>query len=190
MARAFYLLREYQRQGLGRRLIGHMARQFVGRGILSMVLFADAQNPSCRFYEAMGEERLLDEAGNFHGAYGWIELRIEHIHLTGRRHLDSPAFASFVCTVCSMMARWKFMTMARQGPSGRLSESDEFAPTNPRLLDCVRQHLANACRFGRNSVHLTYLKASRAAELAPPSCSESIVCPSAARRKSLLLSHF
>jgi ribosomal protein S18 acetylase RimI-like enzyme len=70
-----YLLREYQRQGLGRQLVGHVARRFLSQGITSMVLFADADNPSCRFYEAVGGERLLDPAGQFHGGYGWHDLR-------------------------------------------------------------------------------------------------------------------
>jgi ribosomal protein S18 acetylase RimI-like enzyme len=70
-----YLLREYQRRGLGRRLVGHVARRFLRQGITSMVLFAEPRNPSCRFYEALGAERLLDEAGNFHGGYGWRDLR-------------------------------------------------------------------------------------------------------------------
>lgn len=69
-----YLLREYQRLGLGRRLVGHVARRFLSQGIPSMLLFADAENPSCRFYEALGAERLLDDAGNFHGGYGWRDL--------------------------------------------------------------------------------------------------------------------
>jgi ribosomal protein S18 acetylase RimI-like enzyme len=70
-----YLLGVHQRQGLGRRLVGHLARRFLDQGVTSMVLFADAQNPSCGFYEALGAERLFDEAGNFHGAYGWRDLR-------------------------------------------------------------------------------------------------------------------
>ena len=70
-----YLLKEYQRQGLGRRLVGHVVRRFLTQDITSMVLFADAQNPSCGFYEALGAERLLDDAGNFHGGYGWRDLR-------------------------------------------------------------------------------------------------------------------
>jgi ribosomal protein S18 acetylase RimI-like enzyme len=70
-----YLLREYQRQGLGRRLVGHVVRRFLSQGVSSMLLFADAENPSCRFYEALGAERLLDKAGNFHGGYGWRDLR-------------------------------------------------------------------------------------------------------------------
>jgi len=70
-----YLLREYQRQGLGRRLVGHVVHRFLSQGVSSMLLFADAQNPSCRFYEALGAERLLDKSGNFHGAYGWRDLQ-------------------------------------------------------------------------------------------------------------------
>jgi ribosomal protein S18 acetylase RimI-like enzyme len=69
-----YVLREYQRQGWGRRLLGHVVQRFLSQGITSMLLFADAQNPSCRFYEALGAERLLDDAGNFHGGYGWRDL--------------------------------------------------------------------------------------------------------------------
>jgi ribosomal protein S18 acetylase RimI-like enzyme len=70
-----YLLDEYKRQGLGRRLVGHVARRFLSQGISSMVLFAEPDNPSCRFYEALGGERLLDERGEFHGAYGWRDLQ-------------------------------------------------------------------------------------------------------------------
>ena len=70
-----YLLREYQRQGLGRRLVGHVARRFLTQGVTSMLLFGDARNPSNRFYEVLGAERLLDKAGNFHGGYGWRDLR-------------------------------------------------------------------------------------------------------------------
>jgi len=70
-----YLLREYQCLGLGRRLVGHVARRVLSQGISSMILFAEPQNPSCAFYEALGAERLRDAAGRFHGAYGWRDLR-------------------------------------------------------------------------------------------------------------------
>jgi ribosomal protein S18 acetylase RimI-like enzyme len=69
-----YLLREYHRRGLGRRLLGHVARRFLARGIGSMVLFGDAHNPSNGFYEALGAERLFSPAGEFHGGYGWRDL--------------------------------------------------------------------------------------------------------------------
>ncbi len=69
-----YLLREYHRRGLGRRLIGHVSRRFLAQGIDSMLLFGDAQNPSNGFYEAMGAERLYAANGEFHGGYGWRNL--------------------------------------------------------------------------------------------------------------------
>ena len=57
-----YLLSEYQRMGLGRRLVGHVVRRFLGDGIRTMTLSADAGNPSCRFYLAIGAEYQRDEA--------------------------------------------------------------------------------------------------------------------------------
>jgi ribosomal protein S18 acetylase RimI-like enzyme len=69
-----YLLREYQRLGLGRRLLGHVARRFLSQGISSMLLFGEAQNPSNGFYEALGAERLFSKKGEFHGGYGWRDL--------------------------------------------------------------------------------------------------------------------
>jgi ribosomal protein S18 acetylase RimI-like enzyme len=71
-----YILREYHRLGLGRRLIGIVTRRFLSQGIDSMLLFGDAANPSNRFYEAMGAERLYSAAGEFHGGYGWRDLRV------------------------------------------------------------------------------------------------------------------
>jgi len=70
-----YLLREYHRRGLGRRLLGHVARRFLSQGVSSMLLFGEAQNPSNRFYEALGAERLFAGNGEFHGGYGWRDLR-------------------------------------------------------------------------------------------------------------------
>ena len=70
-----YLLREYQRQGLGRRLVGHVARRFLSQGIQSMVLFGEARNPSCGFWDALGGERLYASNGEFHGGYGWRDLQ-------------------------------------------------------------------------------------------------------------------
>ena len=70
-----YLLREYQRLGLGRRLIGHVARRFLDQGLSAMVLFGTPQNPSCAFHEALGGERLFAENGEFHGGFKWSDLR-------------------------------------------------------------------------------------------------------------------
>ncbi len=70
-----YLLRRVQRQGLGRRLICAVAKRFLDRGVTSMLLFGDPGNPSNGFYEAFGAERLYTAEGEFHGGYGWPDLR-------------------------------------------------------------------------------------------------------------------
>jgi len=71
-----YLLREYHRRGLGRRLFGHVARRFLGQGVSSMLLFGVEGSPACRFYEALGGERLRSPEGESReGNYGWRDLR-------------------------------------------------------------------------------------------------------------------
>lgn len=69
-----YLLRAYHRQGLGRRLLGRVARRFLEQGVRAVLLFGDAKNPTNGFYEAMGAEKLSDANGGFHGGYGWRDL--------------------------------------------------------------------------------------------------------------------
>lgn len=69
-----YVLREHHRRGVGRRLLGHVARRFLNYGIASMLLFGDAKNPSNGFYEVFGAERLYSAEGDFHGSYGWRDL--------------------------------------------------------------------------------------------------------------------
>ncbi len=70
-----YLLREYQRLGLGRRLMGNVARKFLSMGITNMVLFGVAENPSGLFHEAVGGEKLYNKRGEFHGGYCWKNLQ-------------------------------------------------------------------------------------------------------------------
>jgi ribosomal protein S18 acetylase RimI-like enzyme len=71
-----YLVREYKRMGLGRRLMGQVARRFLDHGITSMLLFAEADNlAACRFYEALGGENLPHPDGTASGNYGWKDLR-------------------------------------------------------------------------------------------------------------------
>ena len=69
-----YLLRNYQRIGLGRKLVGHVARRFLAKGISNMVLFGTAENPSCAFHDALEGERLYAKNGEFHGGYCWRDL--------------------------------------------------------------------------------------------------------------------
>lgn len=69
-----YLLREYQRLGLGRRLIGHVARRFLTQGITAMWLCGDARNPSCNAWVALGAIKTDADPGS--GNYGWRDLRV------------------------------------------------------------------------------------------------------------------
>lgn len=70
-----YLRWEYHGLGLGRRMMAEAARQFLGRGMRSCILFAELSNPSIGFYDRLGGERLRDEHGRFNGAFVWRDVR-------------------------------------------------------------------------------------------------------------------
>ena len=67
-----YVLRDYQRMGIGRRLLGHVARRFRNHGINTMWLFGDARNPSSRVWRALGATKTDPDPGT--GNYGWRDL--------------------------------------------------------------------------------------------------------------------
>ena len=70
-----YLLSEYQRLGIGRRLVGLVARRFVSLGVSRMTLWADAANPSCHFYWAMGAVNPRNERGKLErNTFVWNDL--------------------------------------------------------------------------------------------------------------------
>lgn len=70
-----YLLNDYQRLGLGKKLFSLVIQRFLSKGVNDMVLFGVPQNPSCAFHEAMGGERLYSGKGNFDGGYRWPDLK-------------------------------------------------------------------------------------------------------------------
>ena len=70
-----YLRWEYHGLGLGRRMMEETARRFLERGIHSFNLFAERSNPTLGFYDRMGGERLLNDKGQFDGAFGWRDVR-------------------------------------------------------------------------------------------------------------------
>jgi ribosomal protein S18 acetylase RimI-like enzyme len=70
-----YLRWEYHGLGLGRRMMAETARRFLDRGIHAFILHAELSNPTLAFYDRMGGERLLDERGQFAGAYAWRDVR-------------------------------------------------------------------------------------------------------------------
>lgn len=70
-----YLLGEYQRLGLGRRLLCRVARRFLDRGVDQMKAYVDPRNPSCRFFEALGAEWLREPDGRINYTwYVWPDL--------------------------------------------------------------------------------------------------------------------
>lgn len=79
---AIYLLREYQRQGIGRRLVRSAAQALVANGSRSLLVWVLAENPSRRFYEALGGEKVAEkpvtigEATLQEIAYGWKNLGV------------------------------------------------------------------------------------------------------------------
>jgi GNAT superfamily N-acetyltransferase len=70
-----YLRWEYHGLGLGRRMMSETARRFLDRDIHSFILFAELTNPTLGFYDRMGGERLLNDRGQFDGAYAWRDVR-------------------------------------------------------------------------------------------------------------------
>ena len=70
-----YLLSNYQRIGLGKKLFALVVERFLSKGVNDMTLFGVPQNPSCAFHEAMGGERLYSEKGTFDGGYRWPDLK-------------------------------------------------------------------------------------------------------------------
>lgn len=78
-----YLLREYQRRGLGTRMVAAAIERLLAHGLASMALFTEADNePACRFYDQLGGERQLNERGEFEGMYGWSDLNELLAHLS------------------------------------------------------------------------------------------------------------
>ena len=70
-----YLLWEYHRLGLGRKLVGIVVRRFMERGVNKMMVVADGKNPSCNFYEKLGAVHLTRPNGRIsQGGYVWHDL--------------------------------------------------------------------------------------------------------------------
>src|SRR5712692_5946303 len=74
---AIYLLAAYQQQGIGRRLSAAVAARLLRNGFDTMLLWVLADNPSRRFYEALGGQVVMSQLITLGGvalaevAYGW-----------------------------------------------------------------------------------------------------------------------
>lgn len=77
-----YLLKEYQKQGIGRKLLSIFAENLYASGVESVNLWVLSQNNSRLFYEKMGAEKVLEKEISI-GAktlidtlYGWKNISI------------------------------------------------------------------------------------------------------------------
>jgi ribosomal protein S18 acetylase RimI-like enzyme len=71
-----YLLPEYQRVGIGKRLLRVVVRRFLDMGLTSMWLIGEADNPSTAFHEAMGGYNRPNDDGTMnYGNYFWDDLQ-------------------------------------------------------------------------------------------------------------------
>jgi ribosomal protein S18 acetylase RimI-like enzyme len=79
---AIYILKTYQNQGIGRRLVMATANRLAQANIHSMLVWVLADNSACKFYEALGgqkiEQKILEIAGVEldEVAYGWSDTQM------------------------------------------------------------------------------------------------------------------
>jgi ribosomal protein S18 acetylase RimI-like enzyme len=69
-----YVQREYQRLGVGRRLVGVVVRRFLDRGVSTMTAYVDPRNPSCGFFERLGARWLRENGSVNFSWYVWNDL--------------------------------------------------------------------------------------------------------------------
>jgi ribosomal protein S18 acetylase RimI-like enzyme len=75
-----YILPEWQRLGVGRRLALALAERLARLGFRAMMLWVLEENPACRFYESLGGARVREEEiergrrALKKVAYGWSDI--------------------------------------------------------------------------------------------------------------------
>jgi L-amino acid N-acyltransferase YncA len=78
---AIYLLDTHQRGGAGRALAAAVAARLAASGFRSMLAWVLAENPACRFYEALGgsrvREKVIERGGRSLSeiGYGWRDVK-------------------------------------------------------------------------------------------------------------------
>lgn len=79
---AIYVLKNYQRKGIGHRLTLAVVERLARADIHSMLVWVLAENPSCQFYEALGGQKVYKKPIERGGiilnevAYGWTDTRV------------------------------------------------------------------------------------------------------------------
>jgi GNAT superfamily N-acetyltransferase len=80
-----YVLKNYQRRGIGRKLVETLTRRFDYFGIHSMLVQVLKQNPYRNFYQKINGVHLKTEGLPFAGellyveSYGWIDTSLIHL---------------------------------------------------------------------------------------------------------------
>ncbi|MEW6173859.1 MAG: GNAT family N-acetyltransferase [Bacillota bacterium] len=78
---AIYVLKEYQRRGIGRLLVQSVVEEFERSDVLSMLVWVLAANPYRRFYESLGGKQINSQLLDIDGfrttliSYGWTDTR-------------------------------------------------------------------------------------------------------------------
>jgi GNAT superfamily N-acetyltransferase len=81
---ALYVLKNFQRQGIGAELVSALANRLNHFGIYSMLVWVLEHNPYRRFYEKLSGMYLSTQKVSFAGemldtvAYGWIDTGLIH----------------------------------------------------------------------------------------------------------------
>lgn len=75
-----YILKSYQRQGIGKQLVKVMVEEMLRSGVNKLIIWAFEENPSCNFYEKIGGKELIARKVNICGkdliekGYCWTNL--------------------------------------------------------------------------------------------------------------------
>jgi ribosomal protein S18 acetylase RimI-like enzyme len=75
-----YVLPDYHRQGIGRKLVDAAARRLAAQNMQGLLIWVLADNPACSFYAALGGQVVsekvldLDDAKLREVAFGWPDL--------------------------------------------------------------------------------------------------------------------
>ncbi|MBE3557791.1 MAG: GNAT family N-acetyltransferase [Ktedonobacteraceae bacterium] len=89
---AIYLLQQYQRRGLGRRLVLALAESLVRAHLYSMLVWVLADNSARLFYQSLGGQYLRSKPIEIGGAslleeaYGWSDIRSLLLHDLRQNH--------------------------------------------------------------------------------------------------------
>ncbi|MET3320228.1 UNVERIFIED_ORG: ribosomal protein S18 acetylase RimI-like enzyme [Peribacillus simplex] len=77
---AIYLLKEYQRQGIGRKMIKTVVYELIDKEHKNLIIWALKDNPSCGFYKALGGHVIAEKTVKMAGielievGYGWDDI--------------------------------------------------------------------------------------------------------------------